>query len=150
MAIRTIVKEGEEPLRKRSKEVTVFDHRLSVLMDDMIETLHKAEGCGLAAPQVGILKRAVIVEPKVGEPIIELINPVIVEQSGEQVDYEGCLSVNPSKNCKVKRPYKLKVEAYDRYGKPMTLDAEGWTARIVCHELDHLDGILFIDKRYKD
>lgn len=149
MALRNIFQEGEQILRKRSREVTTFDERLHVLIDDMWDTMHHANGVGLAGPQVGICKRVVIVEAA-DDDRLELVNPVIKNTSGEQLGMEGCLSVSPSKNGKVLRPMSLTVEAQDRNGKPITVNATDWKARIICHECDHLDGVLFIDKVVKE
>ena len=142
MALRTIIKEGDERLRKKSRPVTEFNERLWTLLDDMYETM-KGDGVGIAAPQVGILRRAVVID--VGEGRHELVNPEIVEQEGDQYGGEGCLSV-PGQYGMVHRPQKLRVRAQDRYGKPFELEAEGYRAVAVCHETDHLDGVLFIDK----
>ena len=149
MAIRNIFKEGEPILRKKAREVEVFDARLHQLLDDMKETLHVAEGVGLAAPQVGISKRVVIIEPTEGD-ITEMINPVITKAKGSQIGLEGCLSVDSSKNGKVNRPMSLTIEYFDRNGEKQVMKATDWTARIICHETDHLDGILFIDKKEKE
>ena len=142
MALRTIIKEGDERLRKKSRPVTEFNERLWTLLDDMYETM-KGDGVGIAAPQVGILRRAVVID--LGEGRHELVNPEIVEQEGDQYGGEGCLSV-PGQYGMVHRPQKLRVRAQDRYGKPFELEAEGYLAVAVCHETDHLDGVLFIDK----
>ncbi len=142
MALRTIIKEGDERLRKKSRPVTEFNERLWTLLDDMYETM-KGDGVGIAAPQVGILRRAVVID--VGEGRHELVNPEIVEQEGDQYGGEGCLSV-PGQYGMVHRPQKLRVRAQDRYGKPFELEAEGYLAVAVCHETDPLDGVLFIDK----
>ena len=142
MALRTIIKEGDERLRKKSRPVTEFNERLWTLLDYMYETM-KGDGVGIAAPQVGILRRAVVID--VGEGRHELVNPEIVEQEGDQYGGEGCLSV-PGQYGMVHRPQKLRVRAQDRYGKPFELEAEGYLAVAVCHETDHLDGVLFIDK----
>lgn len=147
MALRRIFQDGEEVLLKRSREVTVFDDRLATLLDDMWDTMHDADGVGLAAPQVGILKRAVVVEAD--DVKMELINPQIEEADGEQIDEEGCLSVDSQKNCLVLRPYTVTVRAYDRNGKMFRKTVEGLPARAVCHELDHLEGILFYTKKYE-
>ena len=150
MAIRNIFKEGEPILRKKAREVEVFDDaRLHQLLDDMKETLHVAEGVGLAAPQVGISKRVIIIEPTEGD-ITEMINPVITKAKGSQIGLEGCLSVDSSKNGKVNRPMSLTVEYFDRNGEKQVMRATDWTARVICHETDHLDGILFIDKKEKE
>ena len=142
MAVRNILKEGDERLRKKSRPVTDFNERLWTLLDDMYETM-KDGGVGIAAPQVGVLRRAVVID--VGEGKHELVNPVIVEQSGDQCGGEGCLSI-PGQYGLVHRPAQLRLKAQDRYGKPFELEAEGYFAVAVCHEVDHLDGILFIDK----
>jgi peptide deformylase len=143
MAIRTIVKDGNDFLRKKSREITVFDTRLHTLLDDMLETMHAANGVGLAAVQVGILRRALIVD--LGEDLVELINPVILEASEEtQNDPEGCLSF-PGEYGLVERPLRVKVQAQDRHGDLIILEAEGLKARAFCHEIDHLNGVLFID-----
>ena len=142
MALRNILKEGDERLRKKSRPVTDFNERLWTLLDDMYETM-KDGGGGIAAPQVGVLRRAVVID--VGEGKHELVNPVIVEQSGDQCGGEGCLSI-PGQYGLVHRPAQLRLKAQDRYGKPFELEAEGYFAVAVCHEVDHLDGILFIDK----
>lgn len=143
MALRNIVKEGDPVLRKKCREVTEFNERLNVLLDDMKETLVLANGAGLAAPQVGVLKRVAIVS--VDDKFYELINPEIIKKEGEEVSPEGCLSI-PGVCGTVSRPYKVTVHAQDRYGKPFTASGEGLLARAFCHEIDHLDGILFEDK----
>lgn len=140
MAIRNIVKEGDDVLAKVCRPVEKFDNKLATLLDDMAETLKLANGVGLAAPQVGILRRAVIVDD--GEKIIELINPTIIEQSGSQQETEGCLSC-PGEWGITQRPMFVTVKAQDRYGKEFTVSGEGLMARAFCHELDHLDGKLF-------
>lgn len=143
MATRKIVLYGDEVLRKRCKEVTQFDEKLATLIDDMVETLHKADGVGLAASQVGILKRVVVID--VGDDkIYELINPVIVSKSGQQVGPEGCLSY-PGEYGIVERPNEVTVEYFDRHGKKQRVSGTELLARAFCHELDHLDGKLFID-----
>ena len=143
MAIRNVVQVGDDILRKKCFEVTAFDEKLAQLMDDLRDTVRKEEGAGLAAPQVGILRRAVVVD--VAEGFYELINPVIVESKGEQRGYEGCLSVRGQRGI-VTRPLVVKVEYSDRHGKRKKLVARGFFARAVCHELDHLDGILYTDR----
>ena len=143
MAIRQIFKNDAECLYKKCRPVERFDKKLSDLIDDMADTMYKAEGVGLAAPQVGILRRYCIVD--VGDGIIELINPVIDKESGSQEGQEGCLSI-PGRYEDVVRPMKVKVHAQDRNGKPFKLTAEGFKARAICHEIDHLDGILYIDR----
>ena len=147
MARRTIVRIGEDILRKRAKEVTVFDGGLAALLDDMIETMTAADGVGLAGPQVGVLKRVAVISPD-GKNFYEFVNPVIEKSSGTQKCREGCLSV-PGVSGEVMRPKKVVVRAYDRYGNEFVLKAEGFLADICCHEFDHLDGILFVDKLIK-
>ena len=150
MAQRHILKQGDPTLTKRCREVTDFNSRLHTLLDDMKETLSHANGVGLAAPQVGVLRRAVIVlETNVAEDeeeyMIELVNPVIIEADGEQVGAEGCLSV-PGEFGIVARPEHVKVRAQDRNGEFFEVEGEGLTARAFCHELDHLEGTLFTTK----
>ncbi len=150
MALRNIMTKEEPVLHKVCRTVTEFNPRLHQLLDDMADTLLKANGVGLAAPQVGILKRAVIVietnvEPDEDEYIIELINPEIIEQSGTQTGPEGCLSV-PEEFGMVTRPMNVKVRAQDRYGEWFEVEGTGLTARCFAHEIDHLDGILFTSK----
>jgi len=142
MAILKIVNENEEIIRKKSKEVKVIDERIIRLLDDMHDTLIKSNGVGLAAVQVGYLKRIVLVDT--GEEILELINPQIIEAEGKQEELEGCLSC-PNKWGFTSRPEMVTVKALDRNGKPFTKTGYGLTARAFCHELDHLDGILFSD-----
>lgn len=150
MALRNIMTTGDSVLYKKCRPVTDFNPRLHQLLDDMRETLLKANGVGLAAPQVGILRRAVIVlETNVPEDedeyIIELINPEIIEQSGTQTGPEGCLSV-PGEYGIVTRPMNVKVRAQDRYGEWFEVEGTGLTARCFSHELDHLEGVLFTTK----
>ena len=140
MGIRKILTDKEPSLHKVCKEVTVFDKQLHKLLDDMADTLAEANGVGLAAPQVGILRRVVIVD--VGDEILELVNPTLVETSGEQIGAEGCLSV-PGRYGLVKRPNVAKVKAQDRYGEWFEAEGEELIARCFCHELDHLDGIVY-------
>lgn len=139
---RKIVELGDEALRKTCKRMEKFDLRLWLLLRDMKETMNKADGVGLAAPQVGILRRVVVID--VGEGLIELVNPEIVETSGEQAGPEGCLSI-PGRRGYVVRPNKVKVKAQDRNGKNFEIEGEGLLARALCHEIDHLDGKLYID-----
>lgn len=146
MAIRDIVKDSDPQLRKTSRPVEVFDEKLAKLLDDMHETMIKADGVGLAGPQVGILRRLAVIE--VDDIYLELINPEIVAYSGEQIGVEGCLSVD-GRNCYVKRPMNVTVQYFDRNGNKMQAELEGLPARAVFHETDHLDGILFYDKEYK-
>lgn len=141
MAIRNIIKEDDAFLHKKCRTVEKFDKRLAELLDDMSETLHEADGVGLAAIQVGVLRRAVVID--VGDGIRELVNPVILEKDGEQEAVEGCLSV-PGTWGKTKRPKHVKVRAQDRNGNFFEYEGEGLLAVASCHELDHLDGILFL------
>lgn len=149
MAIREIRKKGDEILQKKCKPVVDFDKKLHILLDDMYDTMVKNDGVGLAAPQVGILKRAVVIDTGMGK--IELVNPEIIEESGSQTGSEGCLSV-PKVFGEVERPMNVKVRAQDRYGKWFEAEGEELTARAFCHEIDHLDGKLFTEKviRYID
>lgn len=140
MAIRKIIVEGNELLNKKCRTVEKFDENLAQLIDDMIETMYKAEGVGLAAPQVGILRRVVVID--VGDGLMELVNPEIIEQDGEQREQEGCLSC-PGEYGTTLRPMFVKVRAQDRHGNTIELVGKGLKARAFCHELDHLDGILF-------
>ena len=146
MAIRNIVTLGDDVLRKVCRTQMQFDERLHTVLDDMKDTMYKAEGVGLAAPQIGILRRYCVID--VGDGLIELINPVIIETEGEQTDNEGCLSL-PGKSAEVTRPMKVTVRAQDRNGNNFTVTGEGLKARALCHEIDHLDGILYIDKSNK-
>ena len=143
MAIRNIIQIGDPTLRKKSFEVTDFGEKTQQLIDDMRDTLFKANGAGLAAPQVGVLRRIFIVS--VDDYYCECINPVIVSKSGKQVGEEGCLSVK-GKFGTVERPNRVVVRAYDRNGKQFTVTAKGFLARAFCHEYDPLDGILYVDK----
>lgn len=143
MAIRNIRISTDEVLRKICKPVKEITPNLLTLLDDMADTMYEANGVGLAAPQVGILKRAVVID--IGEGLVELINPEILESSGSQTDDEGCLSV-PGKYAPVERPSYVKVKAMDREGKEFIIEGEELMARALCHEIDHLDGILYIDK----
>ncbi len=140
MGIRRILTDREPALHKVCKPVEKFDRRLHKLLDDMTETLAEANGVGLAAPQVGILRRVVVVDT--GDGILELVNPSLVETSGEQIGPEGCLSV-PGKYGLVKRPYYAKVRAQDRNGEWFEAEGEELIGRCFCHELDHLDGIVY-------
>lgn len=133
----------EEALRKKSRPLDGVNDRTRMLLDDMYETMQEANGVGLAAPQVGVLRRVVVID--VGEGRIDLINPEIVAVEGEQEDREGCLSV-PEECGIVNRPMKVTVKALDRNGKPFTLTGEELLARALCHEIDHLDGVLYVDK----
>ena len=143
MAIRNIRNMGDDVLSKPSKEITEMTPRLQTLVDDMFETMYQAYGVGLAAPQVGILKRLVVIDTYEGQPLV-LVNPKIVEKDGEQIGDEGCLSL-PGKVAVVKRPNHVICEALDRDMNPITVEGEGLLARAICHELDHLDGVLYPD-----
>ena len=143
MAIRKIHEVGDPCLTKVCRPVTEFNNRLHELLDDMADTLEEAGGVGLAAPQVGILRRVCIVEDEQGE-IIELINPEIIKTEGEQTGLEGCLSV-PGRQGFVYRPQKVTVRAQDRHGKVFELTGEDLLARALCHEIDHLDGKMYVD-----
>ena len=148
MAIRDIVKGTDNPvLRKKSREVSGINKHILTLLDDMKETLKVEDGVGLAAPQVGVLRRIAIVN--YNDQLYELINPRILSGSGEAVEEEGCLSVVGQRG-KVKRPEKITVTYIDRNGKKQRQEIAGITARIFCHEIDHLDGILFVDKMIKE
>lgn len=144
MAIRNIREIGDEVLTKRCKEVTEITPRIKELIEDMLETMYEANGVGLAAPQVGILKRIVVIDTTGEDPHI-LINPRIVESSGEQTGQEGCLSV-PGKSGQVTRPNYVKAVAMDVYMKSFELEGTELLARAICHELDHLDGHLYVEK----
>ena len=141
--VRKIVKLGDEVLRKISKPMEKFDLRLWLLLRDMADTMYKADGVGLAAPQVGILRRVVVID--IGEGLVELINPEIIAVEGEQAGPEGCLSV-PGRRGHVVRPNKVTVKAVDRKGHPFEITGEGLMARALCHEIDRLDGIVYVDK----
>ena len=143
MAIREIREKGDEILYKKCKAVVKFDEKLHILLDDMYETMQSRDGVGLAAPQVGILKRAVVID--VGDGKIELINPELVEESGEQTGSEGCLSV-PGVFGEVTRPNVVTVKAQDRDGKWFKITGKELLARAFCHEIEHLDGKLFLDR----
>lgn len=147
MAIRNIIQVGNEILRKKSKEVKEYDEKLWELLDDMRETMVKSDGCGLAGVQVGVLRRVVVLD--VNHMKFELINPVIIDARGEQIEKEGCLSVKGESGY-VKRPTEVTVKANDRYGNEFIITGVDLLARALCHEIDHLDGILYIDKVIKD
>lgn len=143
MAVRKIVVLGSDTLRKKSKPVQNFDAELGLLLDDMTKTMIERKGMGIAAVQVGVLRRAIVIEiePK---KYLEIINPTILETKGKVCDSEGCLSV-PGFFTDVTRPKYAKIEAYDRNGKKFTFEGVDYVARCICHEIDHLDGILFVD-----
>ena len=146
MALRNIITEGNPTLNKVCRPVTAFDERLATLIDDMKETVVHANGVGLAAPQVAVLRRVVVVD--LGEEIVELVNPRILTTEGEQDGLEGCLSV-PDRYGMVKRPQKVKIEAQDRHGDWYEYEGEDLIARCFCHELEHLDGHLYTEKAYR-
>ena len=144
MAKLKILKDGDTALRLKSRPVTDINKRILTLLDDMTETMRHADGVGLAAPQIGVLRRVVVIECEPGN-VLELINPVIVEKSGKQHELEGCLSV-PGRQGYTDRPMHVKVEALNRNGEKITLEGEGLLARAFCHEIDHLDGHLYVEK----
>ena len=157
MALRTIVQDGDPILKKKCRPVTNYDARLAQLLDDMRDTLEDAQGYGLAAPQVGVMRRVFISVderdlPENGErpegyetKFLEFVNPEIIAQEGDVLQYEGCLSF-PGHNAAIHRPAKVTVCAFDRDGNPFTLEAEGMLARCICHESDHLDGVTIMDR----
>lgn len=143
MAIRQLRLVGDPILRKKCRKVEKIDDRLLTLLEDMVDTMYKEEGVGLAAPQVGILKRAVVID--IGEGPIKLINPEVIYEEGESIEEEGCLSI-PDESGKVKRPEKVKVKYMDTEGNEKIIEGEEFLARALCHEIDHLEGILYTDK----
>ncbi|MDR2770657.1 MAG: peptide deformylase [Clostridiales Family XIII bacterium] len=149
MALRKIVVEGDDVLRKKAKDVAEVNERIQTLLDDLWETLEENNGVGLAAPQVGVLRRVAVIVTGAGEEEggvkVELINPRIVEAEGAKEEDEACLSI-PGMVGTVTRPTRVKVEALDRRGEPFTIEGEDLLAKALCHELDHLDGILFVDR----
>lgn len=147
MAIRNVVQLGDEVLRKKSKPVKEFDEKLWELLDDMRETMVKNDGCGLAAVQVGVLRQAIVLD--VNNMKLELINPEIVDSFGEQTAREGCLSVKGQSGF-VKRPKEVTVSAFDRYGNEFVITGVDLLARALCHEIDHLQGTLYVDKVIND
>lgn len=147
MAIRQIRFEGDPILRKKSREVKEINDRIKLILEDMVDTMYENEGVGLAAPQIGILRRLVVID--VGEGILKLINPEIIEEEGEEVDVEGCLSI-PNRSGRVKRPQRVKVKYLDESGEEKTIEGTGLLARALCHEIDHLNGVLFIDKMIEE
>ena len=144
MAIRHIVTEGDEILRKKCREVTEVTDRIKMTLEDMLETMHSEFGVGIAAPQVGVMRRMFIAEPEEGR-IYYMINPEILETAGSQMSCEGCLSV-PGLVGDVERPERIKIKAMDLDGNEQVYEFEGFDATVMCHENDHLDGILYIDK----
>lgn len=147
MAIRDIVKDGDPILRKKCREVTSFDDKLARLLDDSLETMKKADGVGLAAPQIGFLRRFAVCLINDNE-VLEIVNPVIIDSSGNQIGAEGCLSC-PKKYEEVARPNNITLKYFDRKGVEHIRELSGFNARVVLHETDHLDGILFYDKAVK-
>jgi len=147
MAIRQLRYSEDPILRKTSRVITDINDRIKTLLDDMAETMYESEGVGLAAPQVGVLRRVVVID--VGDGLLKLINPEIIETKGESLDYEGCLSV-PGVSGKVERPEKVKIKYLDLDGNEKELEGTGLLARAMCHEIDHLNGILFIDKTIEE
>ncbi len=145
MAIRNVREDGDEILRKRSREVEQVDDKIRQLLDDMVETMHKYNGVGLAAPQIGILKRLVVIDLYDDKGPIKLVNPEIIKEKGTQEVEEGCLSF-PNKFAKVIRPEEVTVKALDENGKQIKISAKGLLAQALSHEIDHLNGILFVDK----
>lgn len=147
MALRQVRVDGDEILRKISKEVTVIDDKIKELIEDMFETMYHEEGVGLAAPQIGVLKRILVIDTEEDKRV--MINPVIMESDGEELGYEGCLSI-PEFEGQVKRPTWLKVKYKNENDEEVVEEISGFLARVVCHEVDHLNGILFKDKVIED
>ena len=146
MGTRNIVTIGDETLRKTCRKQEKFDHRLAVLLKDMADTMYKAQGVGLAGPQVGILRRVAVVDVTEDHSgLLELVNPVIVETEGTQTGREGCLSI-PGRQGVVTRPMRIRAQYQDRKGQLMEIETEGFEARAICHEIDHLDGKLYVDR----
>lgn len=147
MALREIRISKDPILRKKSKEIKEISNRIKILLDDMIDTMNIAEGVGLAAPQIGVLRRVIVID--IGEGPIKIINPEILEMEGEVIDVEGCLSV-PGRSGSVARPEKVKIKYLDIDGNENILEGTGLLARAICHEIDHLEGILYIDKMIEE
>lgn len=145
MAIRNLRYEGDEILKKRAREIEIIDDKIKELAKDMMETMHKWDGLGLAGPQVGVLKRIIVIDLYDGSPVLKLINPVIMEQKGEQEVDEGCLSF-PNKFAKVIRPKEVIVEAVNEKGEKIKIKGKDLLAQALCHEIDHLNGITFVEK----
>lgn len=145
MAIRIIRENGDEILRKRAREVEAIDDKIREILDDMVETMHQFNGVGLAGPQIGILKRLVVIDIYDDQGPIKLVNPRIIEQKGEQEVEEGCLSF-PNQYAKLIRPAQVVVEAQNEKGETIRIEADGLLAQALSHELDHLEGVLFVDK----
>ena len=146
MAIRNIVKNGDDILKKVCRTQMTFDEKLATILDDMIETMYDADGVGLAAPQIGMLRRYCVID--IGEGVIELVNPVIEETEGVQEETEGCLSY-PGEYGVTRRPMKVTVRAQNRHGETIRVTGEGLLARALCHEIDHLDGVIYKDRVIK-
>ncbi len=144
MAIRNVVLKGDEILRKKCREIPEVTDRIRMTMEDMLETMRQQYGCGIAGPQVGVMRRMFIAEPEPGR-VYYMINPVMLEQEGSQIGDEGCLSV-PGLIGTVERPQRIKIKAWDLDGQELVYEFEDWDARVMCHEYDHLDGILYTDK----
>ncbi len=145
MAIRIVREDGDEILRKKSREVEVVDEKIKQILDDMVETLHHYNGVGLAGPQIGLLKRLVVIDLYDDKGPIKLVNPVIIKEKGEQEVEEGCLSF-PNQFAKIVRPMEVTIEALNEDGKKIKIKGEGLLAQAISHEIDHLNGILFVDK----
>jgi peptide deformylase len=148
MALREIRKIGDEILRKKSRQVDIIDDRVKTLMQDMVETMHSAEGAGLAAVQVGVLKRIIVIDIGTPPGILKIVNPEIIDSEGIQLTTEGCLSI-PEVRGEVIRPQSLSFKGLNENGEEITYKAEDMFAKVICHEIDHLDGILFVDKLEK-
>ncbi|MCQ4635302.1 peptide deformylase [Anaerovorax odorimutans] len=144
MALRNIVLEGDPILRKHCREVDQVDDRIRMILDDMVETMRQANGCGLAAPQIGIMRRMFVAEPEEGR-VYCFVNPEILEMEGSQTGDEGCLSL-PGYQGTVERPQRIKIQGLDKEGNHQSYEFEGWDAVVMCHEFDHLEGILYTDK----
>lgn len=145
MAIRNVREEGDEILKKKAREVEEIDERIQILIDDMIETMHSLNGVGLAAQQVGILKRVIVIDLYDDKGVVVLINPKIIKEKGKQEVDEGCLSFL-NQFAKIIRPKEVEVEALNREGKKIKIKAKDLLAQAICHEVDHLNGIVFVDK----
>lgn len=149
MALRRVLREGDETLRKQSRPVDALNKRMLILLDDMTDTMYAEDGAGLAAPQVGVLRRAIVIDVGDDNGLIQLINPEIISMEGEQELAEGCLSM-PGRRGYVKRPERVTVRGINRAGKPVEIAGEGMLAVAFCHEIDHLNGVLFIDKMTRE
>lgn len=149
MALRKVLHMGDETLRKKARPIDILNQRMLTLLDDMAETMYEENGCGLAAPQVGVLRRAIVVDVGDENGLLQLINPEIIHMEGEQECVEGCLSI-PGRRGYVMRPEKVTVSGVNRAGKPVEITGEGLLAIALCHEIDHLDGILYVDKMTRE